>query len=205
VFRTPDRNQVARADVCEGFEPAAAGADATAADPWAFAAAEVHGSNGGAGSNMQQTMLESICQQQQQWLQQAQQSHHHQQQQEQQQCVRSCTPRRSSHHSWSGAPRSMPGAPAATADMFGGIETPGGLAAGEMQAAEQPEAAAAAAAEVDEAFPPMFGRVSQPRMSGHGFLEPQHLCARSSKGQSHLGSVMLLVLPCGAYQRNLGA
>jgi hypothetical protein len=34
----------------------------------------------------------------------------------------------------------------------------------------------------------MFDRVSQPRMSDHGFLEPQHLGARGSKWRSHAGA-----------------
>jgi hypothetical protein len=139
--------------------------------------------------------------------QQQQQQHMHQQFQ-QDSMLRSWSPRRSSHHSWSGAPRSLPAAAAApaaaagTAAGGGPMEFPsgvGGCAAWDLQlqglAAVVADVAAGrydnmpgAVAEgvtgvtADAAAGVPFRRVSHPRISNHGhFLEPQQLTARASK------------------------
>jgi hypothetical protein len=106
----------------------------------------------------------------------------------QQQDMRSCAPRRSSHHSWSGAPRSFPGGAGAGSgpDLFGRFEAPAGPELWsnlpqQLQGVPGSAAAAAAVAAADSLLPPMVGRVSQPRLSGHGFLDPQHLGGRASE------------------------
>jgi hypothetical protein len=137
---------------------------------------------------------------------QQQQQHVHQQFQ-QDSMLRSWSPRRSSHHSWSGAPRSLP---AAAAGAAGGspMEFPsgvGGCAAWDLQlqglvagvadvAAGRfdnvPGAAAEALTAEPEAGVP-FRRFSQPRISNHGhFLEPQQLTARASKWTVACGGVL---------------
>lgn len=145
---------------------------------WPFAAGpEMHGSSGGAGSNTQPP-LDQPCQQH--MMQQAAQQPHHLQQQD----MRSCTPRRSSHHSWSGAPRSFPGGAGAAgswAELSGGFEGPAVPEVWSNLPQQLQGVPSSAAAAADGTLPPMVGRVSQPRLSGHGFLDPHHLGARASE------------------------
>jgi hypothetical protein len=141
-------------------------------------AAELYWGSGGGNSSMQYQQ-EPSCQlyQQQEQLQQPR-------------SMRSCAPRRSSHHSWSGAPRSFPGASEGDQDPFEGLEEPNGPAGWStdiLAAAETAEAADAGAARVGEgdtgagAGQVPVGRVMQPRASEHGFIVPQHLGGRTGE------------------------